>query len=381
MRLEMLEMTEELGVKWTGRLLNVCMQEGMIPKEWRMGLIVPIWKRKGDVHDPGKYRGITLLSQVLKLLERVLDARIRRRVECDFGEEQQGFMKGRGTADVMYVLRQMVEKRLEVQGSMALGFVDMEKAFDTVPREMVMATLRWMGIPEAEVRMVGGTYEKTTARVVVGEGASEEFEVKIGLRQGSVLSPLLFIAVLDIISRKTAVKDAMKKLLYADDLALVANGKQETLEEWNGLFTRHGLKINIGLQREELDIELEGKKLTQGDSFVHLGGAVCGDGKREREVRRRVQAGAIAWKADEGVMADRRISKRLKGKVMSTCVTPACLNGTETLALTELQQQRLQVCENNWVRKIARVTRADRRRMVQLREETGVQRSLTERDW
>ena len=63
--------------------------------------------------------------------------------------------------------------------------------------------------------MVEGTYEKTTARVVVGEGASEEFEVKIGLRQGSVLSPPLFIAVLDLISRKTVVKDALKKLLYA----------------------------------------------------------------------------------------------------------------------------------------------------------------------
>ena len=281
---------------------------------------------------------------------------------------------------------QMVEKRLEVQGSMALGFVDLEKAFDTVPREMVMATLRWMGIPEAEVRMVEGTYEKTTARMVVGEGASEEFEVKIGLRQGSVL----FIAVLDLISRKTVVKDAMKKLLYADDLALVANDKQElqeTMEEWNGLFTKHGLKLNlektevlhIGHQREELDIELEGKKLTQRDTFVYLGGAVCGDGKTEREVHRRVQAGANAWRSVEGVMADRRISNRLKGKVVSTCVTPACLYGTETLALTVLQQQRLQVCENNWVRKISRVTRADRQRMVELREETGVQRSLTER--
>ena len=195
-----------------------------------------------------------------------------------------------------------------------------------------------------------------------------------------MLSPLLFIAVLDLISRKTVVKDAMKKLLYADDLALVANGNQElqeTLEEWNGLFTSHGLTINvektevlhIGHQREELDIELTGKKLTQGDSFVYLGGALCGDGKteREREVRRRVQAGANAWRAVEGVMADRRISKRLKGKVMRTCVTPACLYGTETLALTELQQQRLQVCKHNWVRKIARVTRADRRRMVECR--------------
>ena len=56
-----------------------------------MGLIVPIWKRTGDVHDRGRYRGSTLLSQVLKRLERLLDARIMRRVECDFGEEQQGF--------------------------------------------------------------------------------------------------------------------------------------------------------------------------------------------------------------------------------------------------------------------------------------------------
>ena len=58
-----------------------------------------------------------------------------------------------------------------------------------------------------------------------------------------MLSPLLFIVVLDLISRKTVVKDAMKKLLYADNLALVANGKQElqeSLEEWNGLFTDTG---------------------------------------------------------------------------------------------------------------------------------------------
>ena len=138
-------MAGEVGVKWTGRLLNGCMQEGRIPKEWRMGLIVPIWKRKGVVHDPGKYRGITLLSQVLKVFERVLNARIR--IEGDFGEEQQGFRKGRGTADGMYVLRQMVEKILDAHGSMAVGFVDLAKAFDTVPREMVMATLRWMGVP------------------------------------------------------------------------------------------------------------------------------------------------------------------------------------------------------------------------------------------
>ena len=178
-------------------------------------------------------------------------------------------------------------------GQYGSRLVDLEKAFDTLPRQMVMATLRLMGVPEAEVRMVEGTYEKTTARVVVGEGASEEFEVKIGLRQGSVLSPLLFIAVLDLISRKTVVKDAMKKLLYADGLALVTNGKQElqeTMEEWNGLSINHGLKLNLektdvlhkGHQREELDIEREGNKLNQWDNFMYLGGQ-CAETGRRRE--------------------------------------------------------------------------------------------------
>ena len=68
-----------------------------------------VWKMKGNVQDPRKYRGITLLSKVLKLLEMVLDARTRRRVDDDSGEEQQRFRKGRGTADWM---RHVVEKRL-----------------------------------------------------------------------------------------------------------------------------------------------------------------------------------------------------------------------------------------------------------------------------
>ena len=132
------------------------------------------------------------------------------------------------------------------------------------------------------------------------------------------------------------------------------------------MFTSHGLKLNL----EKTEVLHIGNQ--REDSFVYLGGTVCGDGKTEREVRRRVQAGANAWRAVEGLMTDRWISKRLKSKVMSTCVTRACLYGMETLALTELQQQRLQVCENNWVRQITRVTRADRLIMVELMEETVV---------
>ena len=76
-RVEMLVVDDRVGIWWTKLLLNTCMREGEIQEERRTGLIVPIWKRKGDVHDPGKYRRIMLLSHMLKLMDRSLDGRIR----------------------------------------------------------------------------------------------------------------------------------------------------------------------------------------------------------------------------------------------------------------------------------------------------------------
>ena len=78
-----------------------------MPEDWRAGLIFPIWKRKGrEMHKThGKYRGITLPNHIMKLLERILDKRLRERVEHELGEEQQGFRKGRGTTAGMFSLR------------------------------------------------------------------------------------------------------------------------------------------------------------------------------------------------------------------------------------------------------------------------------------
>ena len=76
-------------------------------------------------------------------------------------------------------------------------------------KKMVMATLRWMGVPEAEVRMVEATYEQTNGRVIIGAGMSEQFSVKIGLRQGSALCPLLCIVVMALISRKVSMKNTV----------------------------------------------------------------------------------------------------------------------------------------------------------------------------
>ena len=78
-----------------------------------------------------------------------------------------------------------------------MAFVDLEKAFDRVPRKVIWWALRKHGVDEWIMGLVQGMYSNAKSRVRVGEGYSEEFEVKVGVHQGSVLSPLLFIIVLE----------------------------------------------------------------------------------------------------------------------------------------------------------------------------------------
>ena len=90
----------------------------------------------------------------------------------------------------------------EFRNDVAFGFVDLEKAVDTVPRELTLAVMRRTEVGEAEVRMVEEMYKETAAVVRIEGETSEQFGVGVGLRQGSALSPLLFIMVMNLISGK-----------------------------------------------------------------------------------------------------------------------------------------------------------------------------------
>ena len=155
----------------------------------------------------------------------------------------------------MFTLRQLAENKLEGQENMAMGCINLEKTYDIVPRDM--ATLRWVGVPGAEVRMVEDTYEETKGRVECGPGISEEFREDVGLRQGSALSPLLFIAVVEVISRKASTKDILRKLLYADVLTIVADSEadlQHRLVDWKEILGKHGLRVSLE-KTEVLSVE------------------------------------------------------------------------------------------------------------------------------
>ena len=195
---EMIRAAGDMGTSMICDLAAAIIRDGKVPSDWEQSFIVCLYKGKGDALERGNYRGLKLTEQVMKVLERIVDSLIRQVVSID--DSQFGFVPGRGTTDAIFVVRQLQEKYLAANKRLYMAFVDLEKAFDRVPRKVIWWALRKLGVDEWIVRLVQGMYSNARSRVRVGEGYSEEFEVKIGVHQGSVLSPLLFIIVLEALS-------------------------------------------------------------------------------------------------------------------------------------------------------------------------------------
>ena len=157
----------------------------------------------------------------MKVLERIVDGLIRQVVSTD--DSQFDFVPGRGTTDAIFVVRQLQEKYLAANKRLYMAFVDLDKALTECP---IWCALRKLGVDEWIVRLVQGMYSNARSRVRVGDGYSEEFEVKVGVQQGSVLSPLLFIIVLEALSREFRCGVAWEDL-YVDDLVIIAESMEE----------------------------------------------------------------------------------------------------------------------------------------------------------
>ena len=135
---------------------------------------------------------------------------------------QFGFVPGKGTTDAIFIARQLQEKFISVRKPLYFAFIDLEKAFDRVPRKVHWWALRSVGVEEWAICIIQGMYANACSRVRVNGSYSSSFQVGVGVHQGSVLSPLLFILVLEALSREFR-NGVPWELLYADDLAIAAD--------------------------------------------------------------------------------------------------------------------------------------------------------------
>ena len=367
----------ESALKFLTKLYNRTMESERMPEEWRDSVLIPIFKNKGDVQSCSNYRGIKLISHTMKLWERIVEKRLRS--DLKFSNQQYGFMPGKSTTDALFALRVLMEKYREGQKELHCVFVDLEKAYDKVPREEVWYCMRKSGLAEKYVRIVQDMYDGSTTAVRCAVGVTEGFEVTVGLHQGSALSPCLFAMVMDRMTDDIR-EEAPWTMMFADDIVICSESKEqveEKLESWRYALERRGMKVNRRKteymcvnERQDTGsgtVKMQGEEVTKVDDFKYLGSTVQSNGECGREVKKRVQAGWNGWRRMSGVICDRRVPARLKGKVYKVAVRPAMLYGLETVALTKRQEAEMEVAELKMLRFSLGVTRMDKIRNEYIR--------------
>ena len=155
----MIEAAGYCGVKMLREVANDVLMKNTLPEELKHSALVPLYKGKGDPLSPNSYRGIKLLEHGFKIVEKYLETRLRKLIRI--ADTQFGFMPGRGTVDAIFVTRQICEKYLAKSEKLHWIFIDLEKAFDRVPRTIIVEALRYQGVPELLVQAVMAVYTGT----------------------------------------------------------------------------------------------------------------------------------------------------------------------------------------------------------------------------
>ncbi|KAK9168813.1 hypothetical protein Syun_000953 [Stephania yunnanensis] len=189
----------EIGLTWLTKLFNKILKSKRMPMDWRRSTLVPIFKNKGDIQSCSNYRGIKLTSHTMKLWERIIDNMLRR--ETTISENQFGFMPGRSTMEVIFLVRRLLEKYREKKKDLHMVFVDFEKACDRVPRDVLWWVLERKRVHARYIDTIKDMYDGVVTSIKTFGEATKEFPIMIGLHQGSALSPYLFTLVMDELTR------------------------------------------------------------------------------------------------------------------------------------------------------------------------------------
>ena len=177
----------------------------------------PFYKNKGDAQCCGCYRGIKLMSHTMKIWERIIEARLKDRVEIS--KQQYKFMPGKGTTNAMFALRMLMEKYWEDQRELHCVFVDLEKAYDRVPRKEIRYCMRKSEKTKKYVQLVQDKYEGSETVVRCAVGSTESFKVKVVLHHGSSLNPFLFAMIMNRLTDEVKIEPPWT-MLFVNDIVI-----------------------------------------------------------------------------------------------------------------------------------------------------------------
>ncbi|KAK3534427.1 hypothetical protein QTP86_015226, partial [Hemibagrus guttatus] len=307
----------EAAVEFLASLFNRVLESERMPEEWRRSVLVPIFKNKGDVQSCSNYRGIKLMSHTMKLWERVVEARLRKVVEIC--EQQYGFMPRKSTTDAIFALRILMEKYRDGQRELHCVFVDLEKAYDRVPREELWYCMRKSGVAEKYVRVVQGMYERSRTVVRCAVGQTEEFKVEVGLHKGSALRPFLFAIVMDQLSEKVR-QESPWTMMFADDIVICSESREqveENLERWRFALERRGMKVSrskteymcVNEREGSGTVRLQGEEVKKVQEFKYLGSTVQSNGECGKESQKKP-----TYTAEDSIIYSTVATGKSKGK-------------------------------------------------------------------
>ena len=373
----------DIAIVWLTKLFNLIFRANKMPEEWRRSILVPIFKNKGDVQSCTNYRGIKLMSHTMKLWERVIEHHLRRMTSVT--KNQFGFMPGRSTTEAIFLVRQLMERYREHKKDLHMVFIDLEKAYDKIPRNVMWWALEKHKVPAKYITLIKDMYDNVVTSVRTSDVDTDDFPIKIGLHQGSALSPYLFALVMDEVTRDIQ-GDIPWCMLFADDVVLVDDsrtGVNRKLELWRQTLESKGFRLSrtkteymmCGFSTtrcEEEEVSLDGQVVPRKDTFRYLGSMLQEDGGIDEDVNHRIKAGWMKWRQASGILCDKRVPQKLKGKFYRTAVRPAMLYGDECWPTKRRHVQQLGVAEMRMLRWMCGHTRKDRVRNDDIRDRVGV---------
>ena len=205
-------------------IINLIFKSGIVPEQFKISIVTPIYK-SGDKSNIGNYRPISLINNFSKIFEKCLKDRLLNFLQINnmLSNNQYGFVGGVGTNDALYQLTKQVTDNLENNEKCIGVFLDLAKAFDTVPHGLLLDVLYRCGVRGAVLNVFRSYLDSRKQFVKIEDTLSDSLNVRIGVPQGTVLGPLLFVTYINSLTDLNLNNGSI--ISYADDTVAIFSGK------------------------------------------------------------------------------------------------------------------------------------------------------------